>query len=1270
MKLVDKNYLSLQFWNRIYQKNAMEYQSFFEDIMQKAFTDFQKIRPYGNKGDGGNDGYRPSEGIYYQVYAPKDPHEKEAYAAKKLREAFSDLKNIWDEISIIKVFNFVFNDKGAGVSIEIEKAIAELKKENPTIEFNKFLPKDLEEIFFGLNESQILSLGFDIDSRNAVRITYELLEKAENDLDRENVTFVLKTLENVKSIIVTLQDDVLTLDYEILECRTLQKLERTKEAKEKYENIYKRYPKDPRAPLYLAEYYINQENYDKNEELLNEVEQIDSTYWLFKIENLIREYRLGHQIDILSIDEKAWPKDPKIKSLFYRIYFLFILPQDIARAESFIERALYFHPAKFSNYDAKLSLLENRLLPLQNNIEEIKEAVNKLFREIESVEKKFDEFGGLSPRSKIILNIRRIHLLSSLYDIPEIGRYAKETFELVLGCYFDQLIDNVISDILNFIVLPQNDFARCLKYLQIAEKPISERLAQAITIQFLYKDNLFTDGKIFFQTIKKIDLVDFIVNIEGKNYDKALAFLKRDSLFAVHLANLSKGLPEFRRKIIENLPDDGNIQKEKLLLLLNFDEGNIDEAFDILKGLDLSDLSYVECQPTLKIAQQKKAWDFAIILLDKLLQYEKDKSNILQLKLQLFTANFNLERYPEVIRIGEKILSNEEAPSLLSDKNKEILLAQTIFSMMRRGEYLEAKKLLEKYSDLLISFESKASIEAEVYIKNNDANKALDSVIDAVKMLRRPSPEEYGSLFIIFTQIGNLINISLTPLDKAEENCFVKLKDQDRWFFIGSSDELDATKISNDDQIYDELVNKKIGEKVIFKNKYRSSNAEYEIENIYSVEKYIHWQSIQNAQKLSLERRWDKMELIEVPTTGETIDTQYLIARLEDEQKKRGNFFDLYCQNEVPLALLAINQGGLTNAIGLISNENRGFIKATTGAPSEFSAQKEIAKKIIAGQPFYIDGTSALILSEPGLIETIINYLPNILIPQSVISFLLDTVDKFRYWPGQFGHMAYSQGRISFSSIDNLKRSTIQNNFEKSIKLLESNSQNIKVISSANKTASFLEQNVPSYLCDACILAQKDSVPVLTEDFLYLKVNELETKKTAPEYCSSFALVKVLFEQKKISFNQYLDSFAYLSSYRFRFLFLSVEDLEKAVFGDKCVTLFRPEEIRKFNFPLTLSEEYGVPFTNAIRVIVQFMIKVLLDDSVSQVNTEKIFAEIISTFPTDQDRKPFGKMLLRVCIQVINDKRRTIIISIRVQEKINSLAQFIQTYNPNIFLIS
>jgi len=94
MKPLDKNYLLLQFKNKIYSKNGTEFQTFFENIMEKVYADFQKIKPYGKYGDSGNDGYRKNSEIYYQVYAPEAPSIKLAEAARKLKEDFEKLKKI------------------------------------------------------------------------------------------------------------------------------------------------------------------------------------------------------------------------------------------------------------------------------------------------------------------------------------------------------------------------------------------------------------------------------------------------------------------------------------------------------------------------------------------------------------------------------------------------------------------------------------------------------------------------------------------------------------------------------------------------------------------------------------------------------------------------------------------------------------------------------------------------------------------------------------------------------------------------------------------------------------------------------------------------------------------------------------------------------------------------------------------------------------------------------------------------------------------------
>jgi len=1266
MNQFDKIYLSMQFKLKVFQKNATEYESFFQEIMEKAFEGFQKIRPYGNEGDSGNDGYISSKGIYYQVYAPSEPDEKEAATAKKYKDDFEKAKKDWNKISPIKAYYFVFNDKYKGISIKLESAKSELKNDNPKIEFDIFLPKHLETTFFTLKEEDIISLGFDVDSRKSKHTSQKYLEMLETDLDRGNLDFISKNLEIIKSIIISLKDESLLLDFEILEARTFQKLELIPEALENFNNIHKKYPDDCRAPLYMAAIYLNDNNIEKYQELIKKAEQIDEGYWMLKIQKLIREFRLGNTIDESQIDEKSFPSKNKIKAEFYRIYSLFLmLSNNYTRAESFLERSLALNPDNFSTYSNKLSLLKAKLIK-QDNYRNEPQQLTEFLNEVETVEKTFLKLGGLGPRNLIQINVNKLFIFLSQDNYPNVERTAKDTFELALKCHFDLYIDSVLTEIVRFIDLPDDEFRRLLNYLHQSEMQISESLAKYLTLQFMQNETLFTEGLEYFKANGIINLQKFINNLKDNKEKEALLYIMEDKMFAVNFSVQAKSHPELRRKIINNLPDDGKIQKDMFYLLFYHEEGKIDDAFEILQNLDLSDLRYSDCMLTLKIAEEKKAWDIVLTILEKLLPYETRTNEILKIKLQQFNANLHLEIFPEVINIGEDILSDTSKVELLDDYNREALIINIIYSCDRRGDYPKAKHLVEKYSEFFKTYEAKLTV-ANVYLKNKDPENALRSVVEAIKILKRPSPEEYGNLFQIFMDIGNLSDFNLEPLEQVEPNTFVKIKDIDRWYFIGDKDDLDAIKVPSDKQAG--FLDKRLGEKIVFGSDYSSEHSEHEIENILTLDKYIHWQCIHNAQKLTFEGIWNKMEAIEITTTEEGIDTQHLIARLEDQYKIGKEFFDLYCNQNVPLAFLAVSEGSLTNAIGRIVTERRGFIKVNKGSINDRNSQNDLARQIISGNPFYIDGTSTLFLAETGLLEKIYEFLPNIKVPQSVISLMLEVKEIFREHPGQVGQMFYSHGEISISSVNTDKRAVLQNNIDKSIEILESNSNNIEVISSANKSDTFSEQKVPPSLCDACILAQRDCLPIMTEDFHYLQANEFETKKKAPSYCSSLALVRVLYEDNKISFKEYINYFSYLASYRVSFLSISLEDLEKAVFGDAIIDVVNIEELEKFNFALTLSKEYGVPSRDASLLVGKFVLKLIIDDSVQPDVVEQIFRTIVSSFPTTQNRKFFARALLISFVNTINNIQDQINMGKRVDEKIDLLYQSIEMYDSSGILI-
>ena len=79
----------------------------------------------------------------------------------------------------------------------------------------------------------------------------------------------------------------------------------------------------------------------------------------------------------------------------------------------------------------------------------------------------------------------------------------------------------------------------------------------------------------------------------------------------------------------------------------------------ILKQLDLSSLSYIECRPILQIVQQKKAWDFEIVILRKLLEKEKNERARFSLEVELFNTYLNLKKFPETIDMGEQMLKKD-----------------------------------------------------------------------------------------------------------------------------------------------------------------------------------------------------------------------------------------------------------------------------------------------------------------------------------------------------------------------------------------------------------------------------------------------------------------------------------------------------------------------------------------------------------------------------------------------------------------------------------
>lgn len=167
MDSVENFFCGLLFKLKIYETEGYAFQTLFNNIMTSAFPNFQPIVPWGSAGDGGNDGYIPSEGKYYQVYGPSIARNNESvvnYAQRKLRDDFFHLKDKWGECSTnapLEHFYFVYNDFFKGIPAPLEEAMLNLKEEAALTEGRVLGTFELKNIFFTLpDHNQIEIVGY------------------------------------------------------------------------------------------------------------------------------------------------------------------------------------------------------------------------------------------------------------------------------------------------------------------------------------------------------------------------------------------------------------------------------------------------------------------------------------------------------------------------------------------------------------------------------------------------------------------------------------------------------------------------------------------------------------------------------------------------------------------------------------------------------------------------------------------------------------------------------------------------------------------------------------------------------------------------------------------------------------------------------------------------------------------------------------------------------------------------------------------------------
>lgn len=147
------------FKNELVQSMGDAFQQIFNRLMKEAYGNFEKIEVQGSIGDRKCDGYLKGEGVFYQVYGPKDYETNTTSltaAISKMEKDFEGLKahidaGFWEGL---KEYIFVFKSHRGSYPDLIEKRNS-LEKAYTNIRFKIYDIDDLLSIFNKLSDSSI-----------------------------------------------------------------------------------------------------------------------------------------------------------------------------------------------------------------------------------------------------------------------------------------------------------------------------------------------------------------------------------------------------------------------------------------------------------------------------------------------------------------------------------------------------------------------------------------------------------------------------------------------------------------------------------------------------------------------------------------------------------------------------------------------------------------------------------------------------------------------------------------------------------------------------------------------------------------------------------------------------------------------------------------------------------------------------------------------------------------------------------------------------------
>jgi hypothetical protein len=189
----EQHYHQMCFQLECHERQGIEFQTFFERIMQKHDDSFITVKPMGREGDWKCDGFSQNTGTVYQCYAPEKLTAKKA--AKKARDDFEGAREKWQDT--MKQWVFVWSSF-KNLPPQTIKVIQDIRDENPDLVIQDWDLDALWKIVAKLPTRERVDLLGEIPTiSQATEITAAEIQVLLDFLLEQNVVLIADTMEHI-----------------------------------------------------------------------------------------------------------------------------------------------------------------------------------------------------------------------------------------------------------------------------------------------------------------------------------------------------------------------------------------------------------------------------------------------------------------------------------------------------------------------------------------------------------------------------------------------------------------------------------------------------------------------------------------------------------------------------------------------------------------------------------------------------------------------------------------------------------------------------------------------------------------------------------------------------------------------------------------------------------------------------------------------------------------------------------------------------------------